>query len=295
MFILAVALWFIVVSDKMYDFTFDVPLTLKESRHGLALSQPIPSEVGVKFNARGRELLRLKWIDHPRVVVDPGSSPHSRTIHLRPEMVSIPAGISVNSVEIIQPDSIEIVLDDYRTRLVPVQSSIRALPAAGYTIVGRPAIEPENVEVRGPEKNVAHIQSIQTDTISIADITRGIEIETKLAPVQAYSVRVTPESVKVRIKVEKISERILAGVQINTRNGGAGAAYRIEPQSARVKLTGASSVVTNFQVDELYAYVDLASPLGEKPGWYKLQVSAPEGVEIRTIEPDEVRVLRVTR
>ena len=62
LFILAVILWFMVVSQRTYEYNIAIPIKVDGLRPDKVVVNELPHEVEIKVEALGRELLRLSLI-----------------------------------------------------------------------------------------------------------------------------------------------------------------------------------------------------------------------------------------
>ncbi len=290
MFFLAVMLWFLVVSEKSYDYSFDVPILAVGLRPGLTLAKPLPAKVRVHFHARGRELIRMLVANKPHVRLDLSALTHSRIVRLKSEMITIPGGLLVSVADIVTPDSVSVALDDFETAQVPVEPAITIPPAAGYTVLGNPNIDPPVIEVRGPEKALKALNHVQTDSLALSELKHAMEVEVRIHLPEGSGLETSTPTVKVSVKVERIGEKSIEGIKLQVQHAPRGKGVSLEPQAVRIIVSGAVSTVAGLQASDLDAWVDF-NEAGSSSGWLKVHTRSPDGVEIRLVTPSEVRAL----
>jgi len=138
-----------------------------------------------------------------RVIGYVGLSGNSEDFSLQVPLTAINAdGREVQGVK-VTPGSTNVSIQLARgltKKVVKVDPVIGTDLASGYEFVGaRP--DPAKIEIAGDEKNIANIQSIRTETISLADFTQSGEKTVQLD--LPDGVLVTNKEIKVRIEIRK--------------------------------------------------------------------------------------------
>ena len=85
-------------------------------------------------------------------------------VQLQPEDVMMPDGVEVVSIE---PNVLQLHVDQEVRRLLPVEVPLVGEPAAGAQLGGRPRVNPNEVLVTGPRKLVNALGSVRANPISL--------------------------------------------------------------------------------------------------------------------------------
>jgi len=85
-------------------------------------------------------------------------------VRLQAENVMMPDGLEVVSIE---PNVLQLHVDQEVRRLLPVEVPLVGEPAAGAQLAGRPRITPAEVLVTGPRKLVSALSSVRANPISL--------------------------------------------------------------------------------------------------------------------------------
>ena len=85
-------------------------------------------------------------------------------VQLQPEDVMMPEGVEVVSIE---PNVLQLHVDQEVRRLLPVEVPLVGEPAAGAQLSGKPRVDPSEVLVTGPQKVVGALNSVRTNPISL--------------------------------------------------------------------------------------------------------------------------------
>jgi YbbR domain-containing protein len=94
----------------------------------------------------------------------------SRLFHLRTDQVATPFGVEVTQV---YPSSVMLSLEVTGRRRVPVKASVEGDPAKGYEIT-EITVDPEDVEVAGPERPLEALRNAMTETVMISGATSTV-------------------------------------------------------------------------------------------------------------------------
>lgn len=291
LFILAVLLWFLVISERTYEHSIMIPIEVVGISPEKVLVNEIPDEAEVKFQAQGRELIRLQFTDSPSLQLDVSTISHFYTFRLHPDMVVIPSGLHSEVVSVIRPDSVKIILEERLELKLPVSPKIKVSPAAGYTFVGDFRILPPEVTVAGPRGKVVRLKSIDTEPVEFKTIKSNTELELNLIQPDIYGITIIPSSVKVIIRVERLGERRIEQVPISVINIPRGREVVVDPLSVELELKGGISILTNLSPDSIRAWVDFKEfdVIGGRRT--PVHVVSPERTEVVQITPSDVRLI----
>jgi|SRR5688572_7166968 len=206
--VLALLLYAHVVTEQPRDSVIQVPLTLTGLPESLAVIGRPPERVGVRIRGRWKDLIRL-GLTSPYLPVDlahaaPGRYRATITAEdiagkaLPPELSKL-----VAVTEVLQPRTVDLVIEPRRERRVRVVPRLTGTPAAGYQVAGPIVVEPESVQVAGPRSLVASIDSLRTLPIDITGEREKIQrqIDVDLGPI---SLSVEPRRCQVTVRFARI-------------------------------------------------------------------------------------------
>ena len=290
MLLLAILLWFLVVTEKVFEDTFAIPINVIGIPSGRTLTMEIPKVALVRFHGRAKELLRLQYVNHPHVNVDLSGVTSGKSIKLKPESVIIPGGMNVTVVEILQPDSIITAMDGYAELMRPIVLNLDLGYAPGYTLSGEPVVHPESVLIFGPQKAVANIKEIHTEPIVLDNLSRTTEISTRLIIPTEKNVKMNLEQVKVVLRVERLGERELVAIPVKVITPPDDGTVYIEPPDIRATIRGSVSLLSDIETHQLKAWVDYSELDSKQPGWLPVHIEVPHGTELESITPSRIRV-----
>lgn len=199
--VLAMALWFFVVSRGRSVITVDVPIGFKNVPAKLAVAGKL---VPVSISIEGQEsvLNKLKEGDVSVILDLNGVNTGKVSLPVSIDKVTVPK--AVNVIE-ISPLSVDLLIEEKVRKSVPVRPIIVGLPAEGFLIK---AIEvtPAEVEIEGMRKDVARVYFVKTDIIDVTGVTGSIQHNIPLNLNNDRIITDTP-AVEVKIFLQKIKRK----------------------------------------------------------------------------------------
>ena len=111
-FCVAVFLWFFVASSKQYMDILRVPIHTENLPEEKVFLQAPPPYAEVRFRGRGTSLILLDLFGDAHIDLNLTGLTSPYVFHLTVAQVHWAPGIDVQALEIVQPDSLEILLGD---------------------------------------------------------------------------------------------------------------------------------------------------------------------------------------
>jgi YbbR domain-containing protein len=283
---LAALLWLIVAGDHVVERSMRVPLEFRNIPNELEIVGDPPTSVDVRLRGSSSQLARLEPREVIAVLDLTDARPGSRMFHLRNDEVRAPYGVDVAQVI---PGTLALDLEKSGRRTVPIMPVLDGEPAPGF-VIGKVTIDPNAVEVAGPESRLKQLTGATTEPVTVDgkkekftdQVTVGIT-DSALRLVQAQNARITVEILPAPV------ERELAGVPVRMRNLGQGLRASVQPTLTRVIVRGRREALNDLRAGAIDAFVDLA---GLAPGRYNLrgQVDPSQTFGVSSIDPAVVDV-----
>ena len=291
LFSLAFLLWFLVVTEKAYDHVAEVRLIPTQVKMGKMITNRIPEIALVKFRAKGKEMLKLMYFSTPSLEVNLSTINFNYTFDINPDMVTIPGGVIASAIDVVYPDSIEFLLDDILEKELPVASNIYVKTSPGYTMVGDVKLNPPTVKLIGPKASLIALKKIDSDSIALLDASRNTILNLNLKSVDILGSRIIPPSVEAIVNIEKLGERKISGIPIEVRNNPRNRDVILEPGTVDVAVSGAITVISGLDADDVKATVDFKSYNPRRSNRVPVKVDIKEKADLIEIFPKEVRMI----
>ena len=271
--LLAIGLWIFVNAGQRGSLeSFNVPVSYRDLPPHLIITNLHPQSVKVEVSGP-RTLLSL--IDPSRLTLRldlTGVTVGQASFKISPEAFNVPRQTTVVG---IAPSQIVLDVDKIITRDVPVHLSLTGTPATGYRVLST-EVNPRTVTVRGPSKELARIDEVESEPIDLSGTTANLG---RMVPLAAPfgSARIDPAQVSANVVVGPIVvEKEFRAVAIQVRDNDY--PFRIEPAHVNLTVRGAQLALARLDLHD-GAYIDAD---GMAPGVYDatVQVTLPEGVEL---------------
>jgi len=283
---IALLIWFSVSSEQAQrDITlYNVPLQVNNTRNDLVVTALAYRAVDLRVRGPAHVISNLK-ADDMSVSVDVSRlTPGHRVIWLDLRDVR---GRSEVEVLRIDPPSIPILLERLVTRSVPVIPRLekRGL-SSNYTVTGC-TVEPNSVEIVGPESVVENLTGINTKEIPLEAANSPVVLTAQLDTSPVGSVRVNPSEVKVTVLVEGVVEKRFSQVPVKKSRE----IISSLPSSVDVIITGPRSAVDRVDRRDVVAAINAG---GLDSGSYEVspvvEVRAPVAAQLQAIRTDPEKV-----
>jgi YbbR domain-containing protein len=204
--LLAILLWFLVVSQGRSVIVVDVPVGFKNIPENLETVNG-PKAVSLSIEGQERLLKKLKKEDIS-VIIDLSDVKEGDTakegnvfIPLSAQNVTLPNMLTVVD---ISPQTVKLKIEEKVRKNVPVRTIIVGSPAQSFDIQVITVV-PRMVEIKGTKSVIKKIHSVKTEPIDITGITANLQSRVYI-DLSKNNVKVNITEVDVSIAVKKKSE-----------------------------------------------------------------------------------------
>ncbi len=291
-FLLAVVVWYSIKENINFESQIDnVPVTIVLPEHWAVWDKSV-STVTVQFRGT-REDIRDLGRDQVKVqyVFSGDLSDGQSVIKLTPDQVITTTGAEP---VFISPSEISLRLDREGSRILPVKADLKGRLPEGIN-VEEVTIDPNQIEVFGPESRLDEIEFLRTESIDLEGKARSFINRVELVePSQMWDARLEPNIVNVNVEISdsvKIEERKFENISVLALIKEARIRdITIEPEVITAIISGEPDLIESVNPEDLTAFVD-CSNLGLVDDFnVEVQLNLPRGLEIERIEPEKVTV-----
>ncbi len=285
-FFFALLLWLLVVSEREYIHTLDIPIEIRNIPARKTLSAEIVPTAEVRFRGTGRALFQsimLKSLSNFKLVLDLDRIKTEYNFDLNnyyrehPEKVVVPDGFDIHFISVVQPDSIHIALDDNAERSVPVRINVSIKPASGFIQVGRLIYSPRSIELKGPKTEVIPVKTVSTKWQEFNGLTSDLNVTVDLDVDFPQTVEVSPASISIQADIQSIGERIITEIPVKLLNEPA--ELKVYPNPSVVSLTvkGGVDYIANIDASDIIVSIDFKK-WRRSQAYYEPTVKHPDDV-----------------
>ena len=295
---LALLLWVFVVSENEYTLILDLPIEARNLNVQKAHKKEVPPTASVRLRGTGRDLFKsflLKNFAGFKLVLDlEGISQEYEFIlneyfEKYPQKVVLPLNYNLSFVEVIYPNRINISLDEYSVKKVPVISNLHINPAPGFILVNQPMILPSEIEIAGPKKELVLINHVETiyDTINgLTSLYKGYTEIQSLGRLIEYSLN----SIEITLDIQDISERIIADIPVRVINVPDKFRVFPSPQTVSLTIVGGLKRIASLIPEDINVIIDFDNWNHQKQ-FYEPQVIIPNDIlDWRDISPKNLEI-----
>ncbi|MBU0520299.1 hypothetical protein KKA00_02685 [bacterium] len=289
LFMMAVFLWFFVVTSQNYNQVLDVPIVMTGLKEGKVFLKPPVDHARVRFYGKGTSLLLLSVVGDARFVLDLSSINYFFDFPLHLDLLHWASGINVEVMDIVFPDTVFIRIDDSIEKTLSVKPMLAVSLAQNYTAVGSLQVSPDTVRALGAKTILEGMRTIPTQVKSYENATGSINVRLDLIPPEEGEIQLDPAEVRVQLKVEKVESKLLNNVAVNVIECAPERIGFAVPGAVNIRLKGAKSLLENLQKDQVMVSVSAAQN-PKDGGYYKPVLHLPDGIELIAIIPDSVKI-----
>jgi len=285
-FFFALLLWLLVVSEREYIHTLDIPIEIRNIPARKTLSAEIVPTAEVRFRGTGRALFQsimLKSLSNFKLVLDLDRIKTEYNFDLNnyyrehPEKVVVPDGFDIHFISVVQPDSIHIALDDNAERSVPVRINVSIKPAPGFIQVGRLIYSPRSIELKGPKTEVIPVKTVSTIWQEFNGLTSDLNVTVDLDVDFPQTVEVSPASISIQADIQSIGERIITEIPVKLLNEPAELKVYPNPSVVSLTVNGGVDYIANIDASDIIVSIDFKK-WRKSQAYYEPTVKHPDDV-----------------
>ena len=196
--ILAILLWFFVVTDIEYYFDLDIPLRIDGLSEEKAFNNEIPEMITARFRGKGHTLLWANMtmpLSETGLILDLTKTKNTQVYYLNqyyaehPDKFIMPRDYKLDLLHIVEPESIWVSVERMAHKELNINVQADIEPALGYMLVGDFRVIPSKVMVHGPVSLLNELTSITVPPFQISDVDADVSISLPISmePSQLFS------------------------------------------------------------------------------------------------------------
>lgn len=286
--LLAIALWMFVNAGEHGSVqSYTVPISYTGLPAHYIITNRHPETIRVDLSGP-RTLLSIIQPSRLRVRIDlSGVGVGQASFRIEPDSFgNLPRTTTVTS---IAPSQIILDIDRIVVQNMPVHMITTGNPAPGYRVASVTA-DPSKVRVRGPSRELARLDEVDTDPVDLSGITGNVTREATV-PSPGPHTHIEAQQIAVNVTVAPvIIQKEYRGVRVQVRNSEN--QTRTWPSTVNLTVRGPQLTLDHLTLNAA-AFVDAD---GLIPGYYDafVEIDLPNGVELVHQSSEKVK-LRIYR
>ncbi len=296
-FLFAMALWMYASLSSEYTTLIKLPVEIKLPENRSFEQQPT-SSVFVEAKGTGWNLFNLIFFNNSKkIYVD-----LSQTV-INDSIYSIGRSNLLKGVQSFERVELSDVLSDYitiktgsvTTYSVPVVPDLTVIPADGFSLVGKPQLEPDVIEIRGNDKIVSQIKSWSTKPAVYEDINHIFSDNLELSDSLKGIVRLNRKNVKFNAVIQQTAEVTFDEIRISIRGGSVPKNHVLFPEFISITFRGGISEIVELTPDRVSVTLQYSDIANDKTGILIPKIEFPGNLEVINISPQQIYNYKITR
>ncbi len=269
--VLGMVIFLAVRSEKEVTTTVAMRLLLQEP-DGLINTFDLPPEVMVRVTGTSARIRALGPDSLAPIEIDVTSLGEGLSLlRIREDQLGLPPDLKVLA---ISPSAVNLRLEPRLRKTLPVQVPLLGRTATGYS-VDSVRVEPSEVEVEGPRRELRNLRAIHTAPIDLGTTDEDLRATVGLEAPGPRSHAV--EARKAEVQIHVVEERVERTVRVAVEGGGEGGWH------ASARLRGPKLVMEALDASRLRGRTERAAEAGSRGPLPVRIENLPEGVEL--VEP----------
>ena len=299
-FVIAFVFWFFIKSEDTYTVNLDIPLVARNLQEQKTYKEEVPESIFVTLKGTGRSFIWLRvfnnfYGDDFKAVIDLSSITDEYNFELdsyykeNPEKIVLPSSLDLQFVEVLNPRNVQIKLQRYMVKKVPIESQIFVSTEPGYIALGE-QFSPDSISIGGPEEAVNQIDFVFTEKDTLIDLVASVNGNWSILNPNKL-VSFDPKKVDALIDVQPISETIITGIPVELINKPNDVNVFVNPATVSLTIVGGLKQITNILPEDIDVIIDFDLWNSEKQ-FYSPTIKLPDYlIEWKDLSPNNLEIL----
>ena len=299
-FVIAFVFWFFIKSEDTYTVNLDIPLVARNLQEQKTYKEEVPESIFVTLKGTGRSFIWLRvfnnfYEDDFKAVIDLSSITDEYNFELdsyykeNPEKIVLPSSLDLQFVEVLNPRNVQIKLQRYMVKKVPIKSQILVSTEPGYIALGG-QFSPDSISIGGPEEAVNQIDFVLTEKNTLIDLVASLNGNWSILNPNKL-VSFDPKKVNALIDVQPISETIITGIPVELINKPNDVNVFVNPATVSLTIVGGLKQITNILPEDIDVIIDFDLWNSEKQ-FYSPTIKLPDYlIEWKDLSPNNLEIL----
>ncbi len=300
--ILAILLWFYVVTDIEYYFDLDIPLRIDGLSEEKALNNEIPKLVTARFRGKGHTLLWASMtmpLSETGLVLDLTKTKSTQVYYLNdyynehPDRLIIPRDYKLDLLNIVTPESIWVSVEHMDEKELNVNVKAEIIPALGYMLVGDIHVEPTKVLVHGPVSLLNELTSITVPPYFVSDVNADVSVSLPISiePTQIFSLETNV--VRLSADIQSIGAVEYFNIPVRLDNVPRNVEVSVIPQFIGLEAEGGLDRLLELKPEDFVVSFDYGANWNQNEQMYVPEATLPMGVKrINRFIPDKIEIVQ---
>lgn len=276
--IVALILWIMVATEKIYSYQIKVPIEIVRLAPGKTLLDPVPKYSVIEVQGKGRSLIAI-WFYDVRFRLEFPALKQSQKIKLINYLsfLDLPATFALSVQGIIEPESFDLRIDNHKKKIVPIRLSGEVEVDDGYVFVDH-AFDQDSVTITGPDLKMQKIEHILTGDLQQHSTTSSFSHLINLPNPDPGIIEIIPQTIQVDVDIQRLAERIVYKVPILIGRVPPYLEVTAIPSELALKVKGGEKIVAALEASDIRAEIDYRNQYRPDREEYAVSISTPENI-----------------
>ncbi len=300
--ILAILLWFFVVTDIEYYFDLQIPLRIKGLSGEKAFNNEIPDLVTARFRGKGHTLLWANMtmpLSETGLVLDLAKTKSTQVYYLNdyfkahPDQFILPRDYSLELIHIVEPESVWVSVERMSHKALNVKVQTDISPALGYILVGDIDVNPSQVMAHGPASLLNEMTSITVGPLKLTEVNADVLVTLPLTlePRQLFSLDTS--TVTISADIQSIGSVEFHNISIRIENVPRGVEVSVIPQLIGLEAEGGLDRLLELNPEDFTVSFDYRAHWNPDEQLYTPEAILPMGVQrVSRFIPEKIEVVQ---
>ena len=299
-FVIAFVFWFFIKSEDTYTVNLDIPLVARNLQEQKTYKEEVPENIFVTLKGTGRSFIWLRvfnnfYRDDFKAVIDLSSITDEYNFELdsyykeNPEKIVLPSSLDLQFVEVLNPRNVQIKLQRYMVKKVPIESQILVFTEPGYIALSE-QFSPDSISIGGPEEAVNQIDFVYTEKDTLINLVASVNGDWSILNPNKL-VSFDPKKVDALIDVQPISETIITGIPVELINKPNDVNVFVNPATVSLTIVGGLKQIANILPEDIDVIIDFDLWNSEKQ-FYSPTIKLPDYlIDWKDLSPSNLEIL----
>jgi len=285
----SILLWVFVSFSGEFSITLNLPTQIINIPENHSVSSISANDVAISLKGQGWQLAQHTLGRDPKYFIP---SP----LEIGEEEISTRNVIHANSwlsttlqIAEISPEKIKIKLEKTKLKKVQIVPLLSLSFTPGYGLASQIAIEPDSVEIAGPESLVDEINIINTKGRGLSNLENESSLVLEIEK-QKY-ITMDINECNINFDVQKIVDKTFEELFVKTINIPSRYELILSPTKLNVVLRGGISQLSKLKNDDLSVYVKFEQAINDTNGAIEPFIEVPEFTSLIDVKPSRLEYI----
>jgi YbbR domain-containing protein len=198
--LLAVILWYFVVSERSGETAISIPLDFRNIPTSLIIIKNPEESINVRISGPANRLRGLSPKNVKAIIDLSDAKPGTAEFIIQPEHITLPRGLRVTMVS---PASLMLRFDTLLKKSLPVEAILVGKPSEGFKLTGV-SVDPPTVDIVGAQLELRGLQRISTEEVDISGLKKNEIRKVPLNLAGLHIKSISKEEVKVNLRCARV-------------------------------------------------------------------------------------------